>query len=519
MNLLGDLGFSEARRVYETDNDTKIQENPNVSLSINYTKADVHINKERRKSLKWLKSAVPTNSTEINHRKFFSNKSTWQINPADSMTYLSVGPGAGVKGNLVWCDIATALHKNKSYRISITWVLKTTSKQVGLHLRNAETGKFVVIGSVSPQKKSVGSHTDNIDFIVRENGYTQLMLGALHFIGEGAGAEISKITLKSIVPVSSSEKIANLVEADRDRFLNSYAKGMVSHNIANARALLMFHSHSIEKGLSRNNFRAGFGKVAIPGLAREMKKWIKNDNDKNDSFFKIALSVLNAYFARHREVDFDVSNYWQLFDKEVQEMISNSANDIGGVMPSHVAREEVFSGYDRSFVDVVFGRRSIRVFNHEVVSDELIGKAVRMAMQAPSVCNRQPARVHCYRDSDLMNKALKYQGGWHGYKAPPTLLLVTSELSAYLFPDERNQGYIDGGLFLMNLILAFEAMGLGACSLNTAMSDEYSNKVRKILDVPDSQIFIAFVAVGHYEQGNLVPKSKRIEISEVLNIH
>jgi nitroreductase len=111
------------------------------------------------------------------------------------------------------------------------------------------------------------------------------------------------------------------------------------------------------------------------------------------------------------------------------------------------------------------------------------------------------------------------QGGFGGYALPPKLLLVTCDLTAFLFTEERNQPFIDGGLFMMTLLLGLEQVGLGACSLNTAMGFERETKIRKQLEIPENEIFISFIAVGHFDPAVLTPQSKRVAVDEVLVRH
>jgi hypothetical protein len=62
-------------------------------------------------------------------------------------------------------------------------------------------------------------------------------------------------------------------------------------------------------------------------------------------------------------------------------------------------------------------------------------------------------------------------------------------------------------------------MGLGSCSLNTAMSAEREAAIRRILKIPENEVFIAFVAVGHYDGTILTPQSRRVPVDAVLVSH
>lgn len=167
----------------------------------------------------------------------------------------------------------------------------------------------------------------------------------------------------------------------------------------------------------------------------------------------------------------------------------------------------------------MYGRRSVREFVNTPVQDDDIARAVLIAMQAPSVCNRQGPRVHQFDDPRVIKSVLAIQGGFSGYRMPPRLLLVTADLDAFLFAAERNQPFIDGGLFMMSLLLGLTHVGLGSCSLNTAMGTEKEQAIRKLIDIPEHEVFISFIAVGHYDSEVLVPRSKRTELSQVLTRH
>jgi nitroreductase len=251
-----------------------------------------------------------------------------------------------------------------------------------------------------------------------------------------------------------------------------------------------------------------------------MNGWLAAGRAVEDPFFKTALSVMYVYFERHRLLAADVSEFRKLFSAGVLELVAKADDRDGGVMPAAKARDvtgPVTEG--RAFLDVIHGRRSVREFTAAPVTEEELQRAVEIAMQAPSVCNRQAARVHLISDPKLIQAAVDLQGGFGGYNMPPKLLLVTCDLTAFLFTTERNQAFIDGGLFMMTLLLGLESVGLGSCSLNTAMGAERENKIRSILGIPENEVFISFVAVGHFDPMILTPRSKRITVDDVLIRH
>jgi nitroreductase len=468
---------------------------------------------------------------------FSANNTAWRIERTPTATRLTVASAdAAARGNLAWTDLPAPLRADGGYELTLDWSLRTAARMVNVHLRNPQTGHFKVVGAVAGDR-GAKPRCDTMSFIVPGEGYSQIMFGAVHFRGPDAGADIETIVLRSVAPesvvpgaaaiptrnlaVDAAAAVKELSSGDSDRFIEAYAQHRVSRSVANARSLLMYYSHGFEKGLSRTRgFRPGFGQPSMPKLAEEMNKWVRKGRDVSDSFFQIAASVMHVYFARHRELGVDVSHFWKLFDPSVQEQITRADPALGGALPAGEAREETLGSLpERSFADVVFARRSVREFLADPVSNEDIRRAVRIAMQAPSVCNRQGIRVHQFDDTDKMRAVLELQGGFRGYKLPPKLLLVTSDLAAFVAAVERNQPFIDGGLFMMLLLLGLEQVGLGSCSLNTAMNAERESAIRKILGIPDNEVFISFVAVGHFDPAVMVPRSKRVPVDEILVRH
>ncbi|MBL8561120.1 MAG: polysaccharide pyruvyl transferase family protein [Gemmobacter sp.] len=555
-SLLGSLGFGETRRLLETDTPEAIRDNPNVGMTLDYSTAYRRIEAGRRTSTEWLKAALGTTGAaggtllgaiksiipakskaaaggadRIDLPAFSTNSDAWTVTAEPSATRLSVAPGGAIRGNLVWCDLPFELLKDAAYRLTITWKVQTSGKALNLHVRNPDTGKFRVIGTVEVTSRSATSHTDTVDFMMPEAGFSQFMLGAVHFSGDGAGARIESITVQEIpkaaMQVAAGKKAPSHAELalklaldDNERFVTAHAKSMQSKLPAGARARMMFHAHAIEKGLSRSDFRGGFGKISVPGLAKEMNAWLAAGRSTQDVFFRTGAAVMRSYFDRHKTLRVDVSDFRALFAAPIQAMIDAAPASEGGVLAARAEREvKVDVNPENRFLDVVYGRRSVRDFTTAKVEDADIRRAVQIAMQAPSVCNRQAARVHQFEDQAAIKAALDLQGGFGGYKMPPKLLLVTADLTAFLFASERNQAFIDGGLFMMNLLLGLQQVGLGSCSLNTAMNTEREMAIRKILGIPDNEIFISFVAVGHYDPAVLTPQSKRVPVEEVLVRH
>jgi nitroreductase len=551
--LLDSLGFGESRRVHETDTADDIAANPHVSFDIDFTDARQYIESGRAASTQWLKNAldpatqasakIPRQHVTVEAPVFTSRNQAWHVSRHLGAARLRVTRGGDDLGNHVWTDFSAQLVKGAEYRLTIDWTPRTAAQAINLHLRNAETGRFRVIGKVDmgdrPSRSLVAPRprTDTIRFRVPEDGLSQFMLGALHFRGQKripAGASVRRIDLEQLPPSprpQPKKKAAGpakgfeaqsraLALKDWERQVRSHRHARTVEGLSGARARMIFHAHAIEKGLSHSTFRPGFGKIAVPGLAKEMNDWLTKEHDRDDSFLQSSAAVMKAYFDRHAELDTDVSHFRDLFSQASQDLIDTTTHQEGGVLPAGQVREvPEIRGDGRSFMDVVYDRRSVREFTDQPVLDEEIAAAVQIAMQSPSVCNRQSARVHQFQDPEIIRSVLGIQGGFGGYAMPPRLLLVTSDIDAFMFAPERNQGYVDGGLFMMSLLLGLTQVGLGSVSLNTDFGTAKETAVRKLIDVPDHEVFISFIGVGHYSEDVLVPRSRRTGVDQVLTLH
>lgn len=139
-------------------------------------------------------------------------------------------------------------------------------------------------------------------------------------------------------------------------------------------------------------------------------------------------------------------------------------------------------------------------------------------MRTPSVCNRQPSRVHILLDKETIKEALRIQGGVNGYPTPPVLIMITSDLRAFMTSYERNEGYTDGGLFGMSLLLALESLGLGACPLNTMFTAKAEKRTRKLLHIPDYEVPVIYIEVGNFSEETRTCRSTRLRGEDITTI-
>lgn len=301
------------------------------------------------------------------------------------------------------------------------------------------------------------------------------------------------------------------------RFFRAYARDN-NRNSSCLEARVIFFSHQIEKGLSHKDFRYGFGLHALKNLSSAMINLKEIDPDaKNNIVYRMALSALHEYIQRHTAVDYDLTAVRNLFASTT---IWEEAEQFTGLQGgSYVVNSATkIDNQLKCFAELAKDRHAIREFSSAPVTVDEIRQAVDLARTAPSVCNRQPARVHVTCNQNIIEQALRVQGGFRGYSTPPALILVTSDNQSFLFPTERNEGFVDGGLFSMQLLLSLESLGLAACPLNTMMNKTNEDLTRNLMQVPDSEFLVMYIAVGHFPETISLCRSKRLPVGAIMSV-
>ena len=268
--------------------------------------------------------------------------------------------------------------------------------------------------------------------------------------------------------------------------------------------------HGIEKGLSLPEPRPGFGRSKIENIMRALQRDLRRFPDLAPEPALAALGAYSAFNARHGIAD-------PTLDSWLQERGTGrtALPESGGVDEVDAADIRAAGAQaDRAFF---WSRHSIRHFTGDPVSFSVIEKAVDMARKTPSVCNRQGPRVHAFVRAE---RALKWQPGNAGFgHVAGAALVVTSDLQAFSGPGERNQPFVDGGMFAMSLLYAFHALGLGSCPLAWAAEPDHDRQTREALSIPDNEVVIMMIAVGHLPDRLRVARSHRHPLEAYLIRH
>lgn len=273
---------------------------------------------------------------------------------------------------------------------------------------------------------------------------------------------------------------------------------------------MIFFSHQLEKGLSHSDFRAGFGKRPLGMIAEILNTYYEKGYETNSFEVRLTFSVLRAYLDKHVDGGYKLPEIFTVIYRRYHTEIDDADPNLGGAIKTQE------TDYVKYYHSVIENRISIREYADTPVDINAINKALEVAVHAPSVCNRQSERVRVVSNPEMIQRTLHIQGGWNGYKDPPVLILVTSHLSSFNNAIERNEPYVDGGIFSMALLGAIEEQGLAACPLNTMFSKEQDDSVRQILDVPREEALIMLIALGNKPKTVLHPASQRRDYTSIV---
>jgi nitroreductase len=154
----------------------------------------------------------------------------------------------------------------------------------------------------------------------------------------------------------------------------------------------------------------------------------------------------------------------------------------------------------------------------EAVAPQDIENAVRQALKSPRSCNREMRRVHVAYEPELRNELLSYHSGNRGFgHRLGAVLVITADIREFDMVGERNQGWVDGGIFAMSLVMALHANRLGSCLLNWSQDCDQDMHLRAAFDIPDHEMIITFLGVGQMPETFEVCASPSPRVEDVLS--
>lgn len=146
------------------------------------------------------------------------------------------------------------------------------------------------------------------------------------------------------------------------------------------------------------------------------------------------------------------------------------------------------------FMSSIYHRTSIRKYKECPVEKEKILEILRAGMQAPSAGNQQPWEFYVVTDPEKI-KALAKASPFAGCAAGArTVIVPVYQKEGLQFPEFAQ---IDLSIAQENMWLRTDELGLGGVWLGIAPLKERMDRVRRILDLPDTVEAFSLFPVGY----------------------
>lgn len=325
--------------------------------------------------------------------------------------------------------------------------------------------------------------------------------------------------VKKIIPNDFKTYIKLILNYFNDfKLYKKYSTLFSIDSFENKEAILILNYHGIEKGLLHKKIKPRFAKDRIQTIHKLLIDKDIINNISNSQIF-IGYKVAQEYYEFHKKMSINIADYYTedqyLFYLNLTKNIENHTFSSG---VKEISFKEFYVNHE-NFYNFSNSRKSIREFTGEKIKLEKIEKVIELANNSPSVCNRQASKVYILEDKQKIDQCLKVQGGFNGFtENVKQLLILTVDRKYYYISGERYQFYIDGGIYLLNLLYALHYYKIAACPANWGKDyiDDY--KVRNYIDIPESEQIICMIPIGIAKETVSVTLSYRRTVDEVLRI-
>lgn len=276
-------------------------------------------------------------------------------------------------------------------------------------------------------------------------------------------------------------------------------------------AELIRNTHSIEKGLSIESPRLGFGQAKLEKMMKMIETLSGQESNYYEEVCIMALGAANAYCDFH-----DENQYADDFIKKLRIFLSKYCKDSyknkGGILT--LKKEEM--SFNILEIEKFFNsRHSIREFAKSAVDDEAIIKALQLAYTSPSACNRQAVRTYVLSGKNKEKFAEKLSGIGGFANDVDKYILVCAKLSSYRL-EEINQYIVSASMYAAYLSLTLHLYGIGACVIQRpVLWNKEWESMKKVYGIKKDEQIICALAIGNMKDICKVPVSHRIDFQEM----
>jgi nitroreductase len=156
-------------------------------------------------------------------------------------------------------------------------------------------------------------------------------------------------------------------------------------------------------------------------------------------------------------------------------------------------------------MEAITGRRSVRKYSREPVSEEELRQILEAGRWAPSRGNSQPWKFIVMKgDQVRKDVAAAISTGKFLAEAPAAVAVVVN-------PESSKHPEQEGAAATQNMLLAANGLGLGTCWISVHSTD-WEEAVQRMLGVPDGEWVISVISIGHAAEN---PEKGRKGLDEI----
>jgi nitroreductase len=156
-------------------------------------------------------------------------------------------------------------------------------------------------------------------------------------------------------------------------------------------------------------------------------------------------------------------------------------------------------------LEMIFKRRSVRIFSKQKVEKETLTKLLQAAMAAPSASNSRPWEFVVVTDDETL-KTLRSKLKYGKYNAPAAVVVcanlnLAQNESAFRFWVQ------DCSAATENMLIAAAGMDMGTVWIGSYPKEDVMKILRETLNIPEDVTPLSFIYVG-YPAEEVLPRTQ-----------
>ena len=158
-------------------------------------------------------------------------------------------------------------------------------------------------------------------------------------------------------------------------------------------------------------------------------------------------------------------------------------------------------------IENIMTRTSVRSYTDQPVSEETLDTLLRAGMAAPTAVNKQPWEFVVVNEQAVKDSLVNHLKNGHMIAKAPVSIVVCGNLQKALENEAAAYWVQDCSAATENILLAANAVGLGAVWCGVYPIQERVVDVRTVLNLPDHLIPLNVIAIGYPDKPH-APKDK-----------